>query len=123
MAREAGARKVYFASAAPAVRYPNVYGIDMPAVDELIAHGRSGEQVAEAIGADRIIYQDLEDLVAAVVRGNPKLASFDASCFSGSYVTGDVSASYLADLEVRRSDTAKVQRETERTVLELHNAQ
>jgi amidophosphoribosyltransferase len=107
MARDQGARKVYFASAAPPVRYPNVYGIDMPAAHELIAHGRTLEEVAQKIGADRLIYQELDDLVAAVQEGNPSLRQFDASCFNGEYVTGDVSADYLAALADRRSDTAK----------------
>ena len=87
MARDAGARKVYFASAAPPVRYPNVYGIDMPAAHELIAHGRSEAEIAEAIGADYLIFQDLSDLEEAVRRGNPVLQRFDASCFTGEYVT------------------------------------
>ncbi|CAG1771789.1 partial amidophosphoribosyltransferase, partial [uncultured bacterium] len=82
MARDAGAKKVYFASAAPPVRYPNVYGIDMPAAHELIAHGRTEEEVCEAIGADKLIYQDLDDLIAAVQKGNPKIKHFDTSCFS-----------------------------------------
>ncbi len=107
MARDEGAKKVYFASAAPAVRYPNVYGIDMPAADELIAYGRSEEEVAELIGADRLIYQDLEDLEAAVQRGNSQLTDFDASCFNGRYVTGDVSDAYLQELARRRADDAK----------------
>lgn len=104
MAREAGAEKVYFASAAPPVRYPNVYGIDMPAASELIAHGRTEAEVAEMIGADRLIYQDLEDLVDAVRRGNPSIENFDTSCFSGEYVTGDVTDTYLAELESERND-------------------
>ncbi|WP_018139355.1 MULTISPECIES: amidophosphoribosyltransferase [unclassified Thioalkalivibrio] len=88
MAREAGARKVYFASAAPPVRYPNVYGIDMPAAHELIAHGRDEQEVCEAIAADRLIYQDLEDLQKAVRRGNRNIETFDCSVFTGEYVTG-----------------------------------
>ena len=86
MARDAGANKVYFASAAPPVRYPNVYGIDMPSGDELIAHGRSEEQVCEAIGADWLVYQDLEDLTRAVEKGNPSIEGFDASVFTGQYI-------------------------------------
>ncbi len=104
MAREAGAEKVYFASAAPPVRYPNVYGIDMPAASELIAHGRSEAEVAGIIGADRLIYQDIDDLVEAVRRGNPAIERFDTSCFSGEYVTGDVTESYLARIESERND-------------------
>jgi len=90
LAREAGARKVYFASAAPPVRYPNVYGIDMPSVSELVAHNRTDDEICAAIGADKLIYQDLEDMVDAVRTCNPKLETFDTSCFSGEYVTGDV---------------------------------
>ncbi|RMF99143.1 MAG: amidophosphoribosyltransferase [Gammaproteobacteria bacterium] len=118
MAREAGARKVYFASAAPPVRYPNVYGIDMPAASELVAANRSIEQIRRFIGADWLIYQDLEDLVAAVRYDNGGIRSFDVSIFSGHYVTGDVSADYLRELEARRSDAAKERRESERRRLE-----
>ncbi|OGI43353.1 MAG: amidophosphoribosyltransferase [Candidatus Muproteobacteria bacterium RBG_16_64_11] len=107
MAREAGANKVYFASAAPPVRYPNVYGIDMPSVNELIGNGRSEEQIAQAIGADKLIYQDLPDLIEAAHEGNPKISRFDASCFDGVYVTGDVSRDYLDRIERVRNDTAK----------------
>jgi amidophosphoribosyltransferase len=107
LARDAGARKVYFASAAPPVRYQNVYGIDMPSAQELIAHNRSEQQVAEAIGADQLIYQDLDDLIAAVKKGNPRIQRFDLSCFDGEYVTGDVTPDYLAQLERARSDDAK----------------
>jgi amidophosphoribosyltransferase len=107
MAREAGARKVYFASAAPPVRYPNVYGIDMPAANELIAHNRNEAEVAEAIGADHLIFQDLADLEQAVRRGNSALRRFDTSCFTGEYVTGDIDRGYLDLLEQRRSDVAK----------------
>ena len=109
MAREAGAKKVYFASAAPPVRFPNVYGIDMPAAAELVAHDRSEGEVQQLIGADWLVYQDLPDLIAAVAEGNEKLAQFDASCFSGEYVTG-VEPTYLSELEFARSDAAKVQR-------------
>ncbi len=104
MAREAGARKVYFASASPPVRYPNVYGIDMPAASELIAHNRSDEEVAEKIGADRLFYQDLDDLIDAVSKGRTKVSQFDTSCFSGKYVTGDVTGEYLTRVEALRSD-------------------
>lgn len=110
MAREAGARKVYFASAAPPVRYPNVYGIDMPAASELVASGRTEEEVAQAIGADRLIYQDLQDLIDAAHEGNPRITHFDASCFDGVYVTGDVSEAYLARVERHRNDAAKSRR-------------
>jgi amidophosphoribosyltransferase len=107
LARDAGARKVYFASAAPPVRYPYVYGIDMPAAFELVAAGRDVEEVARQIGADWLIYQDLEDLVAACRHDNASITEFDTSCFSGQYVTGDVTPEYLRRLEQERSDGAK----------------
>jgi amidophosphoribosyltransferase len=110
MAREAGARKVYFASAAPPVRHPNVYGIDIPTSDELIAHGRTEEEVCKLIGADWLIYQDLADLIDAARRGNPKITQFDSSCFDGKYVTGDVSRGYLEHIEQLRNDNAKARR-------------
>ena len=112
MAREVGARKVYFASAAPPVRHPNVYGIDMPAASELIANGRTVKQVEELIGADRLIYQDLHGLIRSVRHDNSSISKFDTSCFSGEYVTGDVSDDYLRALENARSDAAKAQRES-----------
>jgi amidophosphoribosyltransferase len=111
MAREAGARKVYFASAAPPVRYPNVYGIDMPAATELVAAGRTVEQVERKIGADWLIYQDLDDLVQAVRHEDSEIQGFDTSCFSGEYVTGDVSRTYLDELEMIRSNSAKAKRD------------
>jgi len=114
MAREAGARKVYFASAAPPVRYPNVYGIDMPVCSELIASGRTDEEVAENIGADWLIYQDLDDLVEAVKYDNGDISEFDTSCFSGEYVTGDITPEYLSHIETERSDGAKKKREAKR---------
>ena len=107
LAREAGAKKVYFASAAPPVRCPNVYGIDMPAASELIANGRSVEEVQELIGADRLIYQDLHGLIRSVRHDNSGISEFDTSCFSGEYVTGDVTEEYLDELEARRNDAAK----------------
>ena len=106
-ARDAGARRVYFASAAPPVRYQNVYGIDMPATGELVAFNRSEDDVARAIGADRLIYQSLDGLVEAVQRGNPRLREFDTSCFTGEYVTGGVSSSYLEQIAEHRADSAK----------------
>jgi len=112
LAREAGARKVYFASAAPPVRYPNVYGIDMPAVSELIANGRTVEEIQELIGADRLIYQDLHGLIRSVRHDNSGITEFDTSCFSGEYVTGDVTEEYLDELEQRRNDSAKKKRKT-----------
>jgi amidophosphoribosyltransferase len=114
LAREAGASKVYFASAAPPVRFPNVYGIDMPAASELIANGRSVEEVQELIGADRLIYQDLHGLIRSVRHDNSAIREFDTSCFSGEYVTGDVTSEYLGDLEKRRNDAAKQEREDKR---------
>ncbi len=107
MARDAGANKVYFASAAPAVKYPNVYGIDMPAKSELIAHGRSEEEVCTMIGADRLVYQDLDDLIAAAREGNPDIQEFDCSVFNGRYVTGDIDDAYLEALQSARNDAAK----------------
>jgi len=112
MAREAGARKVYFASASPPVRHPNVYGIDMPASSELVASNRSEQEVRDYIGADWLIYQDLGDLIQAVQYDNGDIKEFDTSCFSGEYVTGDVTAEYLARIERGRSDQAKQARET-----------
>jgi amidophosphoribosyltransferase len=109
MAREAGAKKVYLASASPPVRYPNVYGIDMPAASELVAAGRSEAEICEVIGADRLFYQDLEDLEKAVRGKNQRLTGFDSSCFSGEYVTG-LDDGYLDELEARRSDAARMQR-------------
>jgi amidophosphoribosyltransferase len=105
MARDSGARKVFFASAAPPVRFPNVYGIDMPTRAELIAADRSEDEVAREIGADALIYQDLEALKDAVRQANPRLTSFETSCFDGVYVTGDVTTDYLRDIEQRRSTT------------------
>lgn len=104
MARAAGANKVYFASAAPPVRFPNVYGIDMPTQSELIATGRSDEEIARAIGADSLVYQDLHDMQQAVRDINPKLSRFEASCFDGEYVTGDITAEYLARLGQSRAE-------------------
>ena len=124
MAREAGARKVYFASAAPPVRYQNVYGIDMPTNQELIAHNLTEVEVADAIGADRLFFQTLDDLMTAVRQGNPRLTEFDNSCFDGKYVTGGVTRAYLMNLAVSRNDEAKTQanRIEEGEVLELFQA-
>jgi len=107
MARDAGARKVYLASAAPPVRYPNVYGIDMPAADELIAHNRTIEQIEEEVGADWLVYQTVEDLVEAVRYDKHPIENFESSCFTGEYVTGDVDVEYLEALQQQRSDNAK----------------
>lgn len=126
MARDAGAKKVYFASAAPPVRYPNVYGIDMPAADELIGHGRNQEEIAKLIGADWLVYQDLEDLRAAVKKkAKSKIDRFDTSVFDGDYVTGDVTAEYLKSLEDARNDKARIkdaQHSTDGEVVELYNS-
>ena len=102
MARAAGALKVYFASASPPVRYPNVYGIDMPTRSELIATGRSGEEIAREIGADALVYQDLDALKASIRELKPSLCNFDTSCFDGVYITGDVSPAYLNAIELAR---------------------
>lgn len=102
MAREAGAKKVIFASAAPPVRYPNVYGIDMPTRDELIASGRTDEEICKEIGADALFYQSIEDMKRSVSDLLPSLKNFDASCFEGTYVTGDVTPEYLDRLEYMR---------------------
>ena len=105
MAREAGARKVYLASAAPPVRYPNVYGIDMPTAEELVAHGRTAEEVRELIGADALIYQDVDAMKRAIGSLNPAVQQFEASCFDGTYVTGDVSASDIARMQQQRAQS------------------
>lgn len=122
MARDAGAKKVYFASAAPPVRYPNVYGIDMPAADELIAHNRTEQEVSAAIGADRLIYQDLDDLIEAVRRGNRDIEHFDTSCFSREYITGDIDDAYLEQIQSLRNDEAQVRRNSESFIIEMQNS-
>jgi amidophosphoribosyltransferase len=125
MAREAGAKKVYFASAAPPVRYPNVYGIDMPSASELVAHGRDEEEICELIGADWLVYQDLDDLVASSHEGNPAVDQFDCSVFDGSYVTGDIDQGYLDRVEAQRNDGVQSARLAgsleEGAVIGLHN--
>ncbi len=123
MARDAGASKVYIASAAPPVRYPNVYGIDMPAADELVAHNRSEEEIAETIGADWLIYQDLEDLIDAVQKGNRSITKFDCSCFDGKYVTSTINSEYLERIQIIRNDSAKQNVEDQLNVvgMDLHN--
>jgi amidophosphoribosyltransferase len=109
MARDSGANKVFFASAAPAVRFPNVYGIDMPTRDELIAHNRDEEQVRQAIGADALVYQDIGDMQRSISDLNPKLSRVEASCFNGQYVTGDITIEYLDRLEGARLASNKAQ--------------
>ncbi|MGI3002119.1 amidophosphoribosyltransferase [Shewanella algae] len=122
MAREAGAKKVYFASAAPEIRFPNVYGIDMPTSNELIAHGRDADEIARIIGADGIIFQDLSDLVEAVRMENPDIKRFETSVFDGHYITKDVDQAYLDHLTQLRNDDAKANRNKDiGTNLELHN--
>lgn len=121
MARDAGAKKVYFASAAPPVVHPNVYGIDMPAAKELIGHGRTAEQIAEAIGADWLIYQDLDDLIEAVRKKVPSVTQFDTSVFNGEYVTGDVSAEYLARTEASRNDDARKDQVKDNELVDIYN--
>ncbi|RKP27180.1 nucleophile aminohydrolase [Syncephalis pseudoplumigaleata] len=122
MARDVGAKKVYFASAAPAIRYANVYGIDMPSPHELVAYNRNEREIAEAIGADHVIFQALPDLVAACNRFNPALKQFDTSVFDGHYVAGDVSAEYLRMLDSTRNDDEKMKRDASAPeTIGLHN--
>ena len=122
MARDAGAKKVYFASAAPPVRYPNVYGIDMPAAHELIAHNRSEQEICKVMGADRMIYQDLDDLIDAVRKGNSEIKGFDTSCFSNEYITGDIDNAYLKKVEALRNDDAQTTRKVENSIIEMQNS-
>ena len=122
MARDAGATKVYLAPAAPPVRFPNVYGIDMPAATEFVAHDQSVDEIAEYIGVDWLIYQDLEDLQSCAMGINPRIERFDCSVFDGHYVTGGVDDGYLNRIERQRNDSAKEKLEAERRgVIELHN--
>ena len=130
MAREAGAKKVYFASAAPEVKYPNVYGIDMPSAKELIAHGKTVEEINQLIGSDKLIFQDLEDLIETCREGNPKITRFDTSVFNGHYITGDIDDAYLEALDNKRNDMAKNTNDVEKiedetdeadSFMELHN--
>lgn len=126
MARDSGAAKVYFASAAPAVKYPNVYGIDMPSAKELIAHDRSVEEICSEIGADWLVYQDLDDLIAASAEGNQTIAQFDCSVFTGEYVTQDVNRDYLNRLDAARNDAVRNSadnnhEEGDAAVIGLHN--
>ncbi|MEZ9305122.1 amidophosphoribosyltransferase [Vibrio breoganii] len=123
MARDSGANKVYIVSAAPEVRFPNVYGIDMPSANELIAHGREVDEISKLIGADGLMFQSLEDLVAAVGEGNPDIKTFETSVFSGQYVTGDVDQEYLDFLDSLRSDDAKTEQNIAQDLanLEMYN--
>jgi amidophosphoribosyltransferase len=124
MARDAGANKVIFASAAPPVKFPNVYGIDMPTRSELVAHGRSHDEIARMIGADQLVYQDVEAMKQAVRDINPALKDFDASCFDGRYITGDIDEAYLERLETARSqaDRDGIGGDTERSQLHLQRS-
>jgi amidophosphoribosyltransferase len=120
MARDAGAKKVYLASAAPPVRYPNVYGIDMPSAHEFVAHDRNVEQIAEELGVDWLLYQELDDLVAAINKKSD-VEQFDTSCFDGQYVTGDVDENYLYYIDALRNDNSKQENDKSNAVIELHN--
>ena len=122
MAREAGARKVFMASAAPPVRFPNVYGIDMPTREELIAHDRTVEEIKAFIGADALIYQDVEAMKRVVGQLNPSIMGFEASCFDGNYITGDVSAADFAQMAAQRASQGDEEDQSERGRLTLPNA-
>ena len=121
MARAAGAKKVYFASAAPEIRYPNVYGIDMPTRSELIAYERNTDEIAKLIGVDKLVFQDLADLTGSVQQENPAIQAFDCSVFTGCYVTGDITEAYLDNIAEQRNDAAKKKREKASSNLEIHN--
>ncbi|OUS29136.1 amidophosphoribosyltransferase [Thalassotalea sp. 42_200_T64] len=122
MARKAGAKKVYFASAAPEVRFPNVYGIDMPSATELVAHGRELDDICQLIGADKLIYQELDDLIAAVGKGNKDIKEFETSVFNGRYITNDIDNDYLEQLDALRSNENKENSDKEAdSILDLHN--
>ncbi len=121
MARDVGAKKVYFASAAPPVRHPNVYGIDMPAITEFIANGKTIDEINTIIGSDRLFYQTLEDLIEATsIGGNPP-TRFDTSCFNGEYITGDIDDAYLEKLFNSRNDTAKEESSEDDEIVDMHN--
>jgi amidophosphoribosyltransferase len=120
MARDAGANKVYLASAAPPVRFPNVYGIDMPSVTEFVAHDRNVEQIAGELGVDWLVYQDLPDLVSAIKKKS-NVERFDTSCFDGDYITGDIDENYLYYIDAMRNDASKSEKEKGNAVIELHN--
>ncbi len=122
MARKAGARKVYFCSAAPEVRHRNVYGIDMPHTHELIAHGRTAEEVCEQIGADWLLFQELEDLVDSTRGGKVKIDRFDCSVFDGQYVTGDIDEDYLNQMETLQAELDFEGRPQANATIELHNS-
>ena len=122
MARAAGAKKVYFASAAPEIRFPNVYGIDMPSANELIAHGREVDDICQLIGADELIFQDIEDLVAAARTFNPEVKRFETSVFDGKYITNDIDQGYLEKLDAARNNDTKEQTDKNAdSIIDLHN--
>lgn len=122
MARSSGAKKVYFASAAPEIRFPNVYGIDMPSANELIAHGRDVDDVCDLIGADKLIFQSIEDLVSAIRIGNPEIHHFDTSVFDGVYVTNDIDNTYLEKLHALRNNSSKESSDKNAdSVIDMHN--
>jgi amidophosphoribosyltransferase len=122
MARSAGAKNVYFASAAPEIRFPNVYGIDMPSANELIAHGREVEDICQLIGADKLIYQTLEDLVSAVGSVNPDIKQFETSVFDGQYITKDINQGYLERLAALRNNENKEDSDKNAdSIIDMHN--
>ena len=123
MARDSGAKRVIFASAAPPVKYPNVYGIDMPTRSELIAHGRTEDEICREITADALVYQDIEAMKRSITDVNPMLKQFEASCFDGDYITGDISRDYLDRVEYARQNPKAVVEDTVRTQLNLNLAQ
>ncbi|WP_448564544.1 amidophosphoribosyltransferase [Thalassotalea ganghwensis] len=122
MARNAGAKKVYFASAAPEIRFPNVYGIDMPSANELIAHGRELDDICQLIGADKLIYQSIEDLKAAVSVANPSITDFEISVFNGQYITKDIDQGYLEKLDAARNNESKENTDKNAdSIIDMHN--
>ncbi|MCW8833978.1 MAG: amidophosphoribosyltransferase [Colwellia sp.] len=122
MARASGAKKVYFASAAPEVRFPNVYGIDMPSANELIAHGRDVDDICSLIGSDKLIFQSIDDLVSAVRTHNPEISTFDTSVFDGNYVTNDINNDYLEKLDAMRNNSTKESSDKNAdSVIDMHN--
>ncbi|WDE13610.1 amidophosphoribosyltransferase [Thalassomonas haliotis] len=122
MARAAGAKKVYFASAAPEIRFPNVYGIDMPSANELIAHGRDLDDICELLGADKLIFQSIDDLVAAVGVANPEIKMFETSVFDGNYITNDIDQGYLERLDaLRNNDTKENSDKNADSIIDMHN--
>jgi amidophosphoribosyltransferase len=122
MAREAGANKVYMASAAPPVKFPNVYGIDMPTREELIASDRTIEEIRQFIGADALIYQDVDAMKRVVAALNPKVNTFEASCFDGVYITGDVTAADFLAMKEQRASSGNEDEEEGASRLALPNS-